>query len=416
MAKVYSCRSLPGRVSWPATVRAMGETAWWADHDIVRTVQAMGPRIQAAGEYIETERRLPEDLVTELRAADVFQMYLPKRVGGPELHPLTAFAVCEELARHDGSVGWCAQVAAAVTSFLAWIDPAEVEKMLAEHGCVHLAGSARPLGTAEAVEGGLVANGHWNYASGVRHANHFLATCFVTRADGAVIPRSMIIPLTDGEIVANWNVMGMRGTGSDDFVIADAFVPTGRVAARKWISERPEQLYDPRLNMVAAWAPTAGVAVGLARGAIDALAALGDERSTGSPTPMREREATQDAMGQAEAIAGAARAFVVESLGQAWDALAEGGLELERAVSRAQLAITYAMNEAVRVADIAFHAAGTNAISTANRLERFLRDAHTAVQHSAGQPVHRRAAGRVALGLSAGPVDPTRDGPTTPRP
>jgi indole-3-acetate monooxygenase len=394
----------------------MGQHRATAELEMVEAVRGLGPAVEAAADWIDRERRLPDNLVAAIRAAGVFEMYLPRFAGGAEVHPLTAFVVAEELARHDGSVGWCAQVAAAVTTFLAWIDPVELLTMRETCGWLHLAGSARPLGTARRVEGGLVAEGHWDYASGVRHANWFLATCLVERSDGAVTGRSMILPVTDGRIVANWDVVGMRGTGSDDFVVDGVLVPEGRIASRRWITGRAEPLYDPRLNMVAAWAPTAGVGIGLAQGAIDALVALGVRRSTGSPVPLREREAVQDAVARAEAITGAARAFVAETLAGAWDALPAGGQTLTRAVTRAQLAITHAMNEAVRAVDVAFHAAGTNAISTANRLERSLRDVHTAVQHAAGMTVHQRPAGRVLLGLDPGPVDPIREGPTTPRP
>jgi alkylation response protein AidB-like acyl-CoA dehydrogenase len=388
-------------------------------HRIVEAVRDLGPAVAAASETIEELRRLPDELVEQLRQAGVFSMYAPRTVGGPEVHPLTAFAVAEELTRHDGSVGWCAQVAAAVTVFLAWIDPVGVTAMASESGSLHLAGSARPLGRAEVVEGGYRASGHWDYASGVRHANWFLGTCFVERPDGRVLPRSMFVPVSDGTIVANWNVMGMRGTGSDDFVLDDVFVPLERSAQRRWIEQCTAPLYDPRLNMVAAWAPTAGVGVGLAQGALDALVALGQQRTAGSPTALREREAVQEAAGRAATAVGAARAFVIDAIGAAWQAVVEErgpSGRVERAVAHAQLAITHTLNEAVRVADVAFHAAGTNAISTANRLERFLRDAHTAVQHSAGQPTHVRAGGRVVLGLDAGPLDAERDAPSTPRP
>lgn len=384
--------------------------------DIVEAVKALGPQVEAAADRIDAERRLPDELVASIRSAGVFEMYVPRFAGGAEVHPLTAFAVAEELARHDGSVGWCAQVAAAVTVFLAWIDPQELVAMREASGWLHLAGSARPLGTARKVPDGLVAEGHWDYASGVRHANWFLATCMVERSDGRLAGRSMILPVTDGQIVPNWNVVGMRGTGSDDFVVDGVLVPEARIASRRWIEGRTEPLYDPRLMMVSAWAPIAGVGVGLAQGAIDALVALGTKTSAGSPVPLRDREPVQDAVARAEAITGAARAFVTETIGAAWDSLPAGGATLNRNVARAQLAITHALNEAVRAVDITFHAAGTNAISTANRLERFLRDAHTAVQHSAGQNVHQRAAGRVILGLDAGPVDPAREGPNTPRP
>lgn len=392
----------------------------WADHPMIGAARAIGPAIRAAAPGIDAERRLPDDLVDALTGAGVFQMYLPRSVGGPEVHPLTGMAVCEELARHDGSVAWCAQVAAATTTFLAWLDPAATEEMVATTaGPLHVAGSARPLGTAIRTGDGYRVSGRWNFASGVRHANWFLASAFV---DGTS-PRTMLVPIDQGRIVANWDVMGMRGTGSDDYVIDDVDVPRARIAARHWVEQRTEPLFDPAFNMVTTWAPTAGVGLGLARGAIDALVELGDRASAGSATALRDRPPVQDAVGEAEAIAGAARAYCVATIEEAWAVrLACGGETPERRaellaepVARAQLAITHSLNEAVRVADLCFHAAGTNAVSAANRLERFLRDAHTAVLHAAGQPIHRRVAGRVRLGLDPGALDPTRVGPTTQR-
>ena len=373
-----------------------------AVHPILTAVRAMGPAILEFAPRIEAERQLPDELVAALTDAQVFQMYQPHTLGGPELDPLTALAVCEELARLDGSVGWCAQVSAAVTIHLAWLDPDALDEMRAStEGPLHVAGSARPLGEAVRIEDGYRIKGHWNYASGVRHANWYLATAFVDNDDGSRVARSMLVPVADGEIVPNWDVVGMRGTGSDDFVLDDVAVPRGRTVSRHWIAQRTERLYDPRLAMVAIWAPTAGVAIGLAQGSIDALMELRDLTSTGSPTPLGQRENVQDAVAESEAITSAARAFCHDAIGEAWAMLANDGdsRDLGRAVARAQLSITHAMGEAVRVADLCFHAAGTNAISTGNRLERFLRDAHTAVQHAAGQPIHKRAAGRTLLDL-----------------
>ncbi len=372
-----------------------------AEHPILTAVRELGPTILELAPRIDAERRLPDELVASLTAARVFQMYQPRSIGGPELDPLTAFAVCEELARVDGSVGWCAQVSAAVTVHLAWIDPDALGDMQATSAApLHVAGSARPLGEAVRTEEGYTLKGHWNYASGVRHANWFLATAFVGNDDGSRVTRSMLVPVTDGSIVANWDVVGMRGTGSDDFVLEDVPVPRGRSVSRRWVAARDEPLYDPRLAMVAIWAPTAGVAIGLARGAIDALLAVRELASTGSPMPLGERPAVQDAIADAEAIASAARAFCTEAIGEAWAAVAGGDtapVDLDRAVARAQLSITHAMQEAVRVADLCFHAAGTNAISTGHRLERYLRDTHTAVQHAAGQSLHKRAVGQTLL-------------------
>ena len=383
-------------------------------HPMVDAARALAPEVAAAGDRIEQLGHLPDDIAAALTDANVFQMYQPASSGGPEVHPLTGLTVAEELARVDGSVGWCAQVAAAVTVFLAWIDPAELAEMAAiTDGPLHVAGSARPLGTARRVEGGYRVSGRWNYASGVRHANWFLATSFVDNDDGSKVSRSMLIPVTDGTIVDNWEVVGMRGTGSDDFVVDDVFVPRGRSASRRWVAQRTEPLYDPRLLMVAVWAPTAGVGVGLAQGAVDALTELKDLPSTGSPAPLGSRPAVQQAIAEAEAITSASRAFCVEAIGDAWNAVVEGRPDLDRAVARAQISITHAMNEAVRVADLCFHAAGTNAISSQYRLQRVLRDAHTAVQHAAGQRVHMQISGGTLLGYPGGDAPPGgREGPS----
>lgn len=388
----------------------------WSDHPMIAAARDLAPMIDAAADQIEAEHRLPDPLVDGLRSAGVFEMYQPRSIGGPELHPLAALTVCEQLARVDGSVGWCVQVATATTVYLAWVDPEALAEMTAQtDGPLHIAGSARPLGTAVRTDDGYRVKGHWNFASGVRHANWFLATSFVANDDGSRVARSMLVPIGEGEVVGNWDVVGMRGTGSDDFVLDDVAVPRRRTGSRHWISQRTEPLYDPRLMMVATWAPTAGVALGLAQGSIDALLQLGEHTSTGSPTPLRERPIVQDAVAEAEAITSAARAFCIEAIDGAWQSLLNDADDLPVAVARAQLSITHSMHEAVRVADICFHAAGTNAISTANRLERFFRDAHTAVQHAAGQQIHRRVAGRTLLGIDAEGVDPTRDGPNTPR-
>jgi indole-3-acetate monooxygenase len=390
-------------------------TDHWADHPMIEAARALGPAVDAVADEIESGRKLPQGLVEQITATDAFAMYVPRSVGGPEVHPLTGFATAEAFARHDGSVGWCVQVSAAVTSFMAWIDPAGLEAMVRSVPRVHLAGSARPLGVAREVDGGFVASGRWNYVSGVQHATVILASSIIEPVQGdPPLARSMFVPVGDGEIHANWNVMGMCGTGSDDFVLDEVFVPTERVGYRRYIDERDEPLYDPRLAMVTAWAPTAGVACGMARGAIDAVVDMGDVTTTMSPVALRDRSAVQDAIGEAETITSSARAYVVESIGAAWDALVSGSGNLPRLVSQAQLAITNSMHAAVKVADLCFHCAGTSAISTENKLERYLRDTHTAVQHAAGQTIHARMGGKVVLGLENEVLN-LREGPATPR-
>ena len=159
-------------------------------------------------------------------------------------------------------------------------------------------------------------------------------------------------------------------------------------------------LYNPRLVMVAAWTNTAANALGIARGAMDTFVELASHTgSTNSATPLRNRPLVQSRIAEAEAILGAARAYVLESVGAAWEAVCAQAPDPGAEIARARLAITHAMHEAVRAVDVVFHTAGTNAVYRKHPLERYFRDIHVAVQHAAGLPVHVESAGKALLGL-----------------
>jgi alkylation response protein AidB-like acyl-CoA dehydrogenase len=154
-------------------------------------------------------------------------------------------------------------VSAAVTTVAAWIDPAGLTAMVERSGSLHFAGSARALGHAEPVAGGFRAKGHWNYASGVCHANWYLGACFSDGPGGVEgSARPLFFPVEDGAIVDNWDVVGMKGTGSHAFVVENVFVPTERAVFGHWIKRRYHTVYDPA-SVDRAWSPPpAGPVVG----------------------------------------------------------------------------------------------------------------------------------------------------------
>lgn len=358
---------------------------------------------------IERAGRLPDALVDALSAAGLYQLYLPAAAGGPEADPLTTFLVTEALARVDGSLAWCVSISSAVSQYLAWLRPDVLAELGGDPPRFRLAGSARPLGHAEPVPGGYRATGRWDFASNVLHATVYAGTCLVARGEGPPTPRAVIVPVEQGEVVPTWDVVGMRGSGSHDFQLTDVFVPEGQLASARVLRARDELLYHPRLTGVMTWSPTVGVALGLARGALDAFGELARRPTAGSPLPLRERTDVQLAVGRAEAITSAARSFVVEAVTAAWEAVGrqparlDPGADpaLDATVARARLAITHGMQEAVRAVDLLFGAAGTAGIFTRHHLERRFRDVHVAVQHAAGLDVHLAAAARVGLGLPA---------------
>ena len=141
-------------------------------------------------------------------------------------------------------------------------------------------------------------------------------------------------------------------------------------------------------------------ALGIARGAMDSFIELATcTSSTVSPILLRDRPFVQTRVAEAEAILSAARAYMMEAVGNAWEAVCAGVPDPSRTIAHARLAITHGMHEAVRAVDLVFHAAGTNAIYRTNALERCFRDIHVAVQHNAAFPAHYESAGKVFLGL-----------------
>jgi alkylation response protein AidB-like acyl-CoA dehydrogenase len=272
------------------------------------------------------------------------------------------------------------------------------------------AGSARPGGRVWEVAGGYRAKGRWNFASGIQNAKWLYCTCVMMDGDtprqtasGTPVLRAVWVPREQVTIVDTWSVMGMRGTGSQDFTVDDVFVP----AARSCLSDAPPAetgpLFNQRAWYVTVWTPSAANALGIARGAIDSLAEIAaTEASTLSAHLLRDRPMVQARIGEAEAIVNAARAYVFDAVGRLWDTLCAGGTPSDQEIAQARLALVHAMHESVRAVDKVFHAAGTNAIYTRLPLERAFRDVHVAVQHGAALPSYFESAGKVLLGLRPG--------------
>jgi alkylation response protein AidB-like acyl-CoA dehydrogenase len=380
--------------------------------DILAAAMRLAPAVRAARSDTEQMRQTPPALAAEITKAGIYQMYLPRSMGGPETPPLTAFRVVEELSKADGSVGWCAMIATAISLSVGRL-PVEVGRELAGTPADYrAAGSARPGGRAWEVPGGYRVKGRWNFASGIQNARWLYCTCIMMDSEtprrtaaGTPVLRALWVPRESVTIVDTWSVMGMRGTGSQDFTVDDVFVPAPRSCQSDAKPYETGPLYHPRAWYVHVWTPSAANALGIARGAIDSLAEIAaTEATTMSASLLRDRPMVQARIAEAEAIVNAARAFVFDAVGRLWRTLCAGETPSDRDIAQGRLALVHAMHESVHAVDKVFHAAGTNAIYTRLPLERAFRDVHVAVQHAAGQPGYFESAGKVLLGLR--PDDP----------
>ena len=373
--------------------------------DVVTAAWGLAPAIRAARQETEAQRRTPAGIAAAMAEADLYQMFLARSLGGPELPPLTVFAAVEELSRADGSIGWCAMIASDNALLAGWLPPETVRAMAGTAADLRIAGSLRPQGRAWPVEGGYRVTGHWNFASGIDQATWLRCPCVLMDGEtkprmttaGTPATRVMWVPAHAATIIDTWSVMGMRGTASQDFTLKDWIVPADYTSSPADPPFQTGPLYRPRAMFVGLWAATVANALGIARGAIDDFIELATrEATTMSTALLRDRPLVQSTVARAEAILKAARAYVHDAVGLGSVSGRRSGPNATNHPAR--LAITHGMHEAVRTFDLVFHAAGTNAVYTRNPLERHFRDIHVAVQHGAALPGHFKSAGKALMG------------------
>jgi alkylation response protein AidB-like acyl-CoA dehydrogenase len=261
-----------------------------------------------------------------------------------------------------------------------------------------------PRGRATRVDGGYRVSGRWAFGSGSGHASWLLGGSLVTAAAGDTIgegrpeARMMFFPREDVVIEDTWYVNGLRGTGSNDFEVRDVFVPDRRSCpigvGERWASG-PTYAF-PIYGLLALG--VASVGLGIAQGAIDALKSLAIAKTpTGSKRLLAERAAAQSGIAEAEALVRSSRAFIHETVRDAWDRVTDGArLTLDdRALLR--LAATTAALSSARAVDLCYNLGGATAIYETNPLQRQFRDVHTLTQHvMVGQPT-LEVAGRIFL-------------------
>ena len=376
-----------------------------ADHELVQRARALGPQIAACAAEIEAAGRIPDELIEALTDAGLFRLNIPAKAGGEEVEPLVVFHVIEALAAADASVAWVVMIAAEVSLLTGWLPGAVLSQMIGgdEPGgprC-RISGSSRVLARGRCAESGWRLSGRLNFLSGIEHAK-FVLTTFRDAEDDSV--RMALLPQRAGTVERTWDTMGLRGTGSHDWLLEDAFVQ----AAHTWRPGDEPLALGPAWRApdrsVVAWIANAGHALGVAQGAIDEVSGASVEvASSLDARPLAEREAFRLALARSQARVWSARAFVRAAAAEAWETLLAGAPE-RALLGRWRLANVYAVHEAADAVEELFRAAGTNAIHRRWTLERRFRDLQVARQHGAGLAMNFDGAARALLGLEAAPA------------
>ncbi len=210
----------------------------------------------------------------------------------------------------------------------------------------------------------------------------------------------MLFPKSEARIIDNWQVLGLRGTGSDSYALEDHFVPQAHTAGRDSFDELRETgpLYQFTSGMIYAMS-FAHVAMGIAKGALDAFIAIArDKVPRGARNTLSENNVIQSQVGQAEAKLKSARAYLRGVIAEMWEEAQRTGHIGAEHHPQLRLASTWAIHQARDVVATAYHAAGASAIFENNPLERRMRDIHAGTQQGQGRPVHFETVGQILLG------------------
>ncbi len=372
--------------------------------------RALLPLLDAHGPEIDRRREVTPEVVEALVERDLLRLLLPRSLGGQELHLLEYCQTCETIALGDASVGWFVNQSNVSAASSAAAMPHDAAAAVFQGPRTGLAWGARHnASTCVRVEGGYRLTGTWSFASGGRHTKWLGAHSAVQNPDGTPHmrygrpdDRSFVFLRSEATIIDDWHVLGLRGTGSDSYAVADLFVPDDHAPARDALEERRESgpLYPIASTLLYA-VGFCGVTLGLARRMLETYTDLARVRhSKFSINAMADNNAVQREIGTLEARLSAARAFLHEAVTQAYDASAAGALGMAERM-RLRLATTHGMNEATDVSIACYRGAGTQAIMDKAPFERRLRDALTASQHAQAMPGHIETVGRWIIGGGA---------------
>lgn len=377
--------------------------------ETLEAIRPLLPTIAARSGVADETRMLPAETLEELVSAGVLRMLLPGRYGGAEARPSDFFAVIRTIAGVCGSTGWVASVLGVHPWHVSLFPEEAQEEVFGADPDAIVSSAYAPVGCLEPVAGGYRLSGHWSFSSGVDHASWVLLGALAPGPDRTPAHVTVLVPRADFKVQDVWDVVGLRGTGSNDVHVEDAFVPGHRVLAHRDQAalRGPGQLVNPsplyRLPFASVFtsAVTAPV-LGAVGGCLDSWLLHMRERVRISPSGGRfaDDPFAQVAIARAASEVDAACLQMDRNLDELHTAAVAGeeiSLELRVRARRDQVLGT---ERALHAVDLLFKTAGGNSLHRGNPIERAWRDAHAGSVHVANDVDRALAAyGRFAFGL-----------------
>ena len=386
---------------------------------VVQAALALQPELRRYKDEVEQNQRLPPALVAKMKDAGFYRMVIPRSLGGLQADPLTYTRVAEVLAEGVGSIGW--NIANNGIGSLVTLGLPEdgVQEIYGHGGHTVMAGTAvAGGGEAKRVAGGYRVSGRWQFGSGCQESNWMLGSFQLLGDDGKPQPHPDggslywrgVFERSEAEIVpGSWDVAGLRGTGSFDWTVKDVFLPERRTMPQVGIPLENQWARWPGVTYalpVQCWVGPhhSAVITGIAKAGIAALIELaGGKQPRGRPTGLLcDNPQVQDAVGRADAILNAGRAYRSAMIAELWNTVAAGNETTLEQRARCRLASTYAADCAREAMDLVYRWGGSTSFKRESRLAECWRDLHVVGQTVTISPEWYPIGGRVYLGRDPG--------------
>ena len=351
--------------------------------ELLARVDAIAPIIVAHREQAENDGELSPVVVAALKDSGLINLFLPRSLRGLEADPITCAKVVQSVARLDSSAGWFLMVANAARLSAATWPQSLVEELWLDHPAAIVAASSNKPMKAQRIDGGFRVEGQTSFASGCRFATWFLtpAVCSGPSGDEWI---AVLVPMSECEIVPNWSVLGMRGTGSHDIRIS-AFVPTHHTIVSVGMDAKRNAYYDGALYRCShriVFATYVPVSLAVAQLALEALSELAQNKTPyAGDSKLKLRSLAQIKFGRALGIYRAAYGYFFDALDDAWQRAKRNEIPTSSERAALYLAGTHTVQACADVVRLVAEAAGSSIIYRDNPLERHVRDMEVLRHH-----------------------------------
>jgi len=371
---------------------------------VVERARALQPLIASEADEIEATRRLTPKVTAALIDNELYRALLPKSVGGHEVPLETFMQMQEEIAKADASTAWCLGQCAVCAMTAAYLEPDAANEIFnTPPGILAWGAIAHEV---KVVPGGYMANARWDFASGSRQASWLGAHVKIVEAggttrkksDGWPEVRTILFPKSSATMYDVWDVIGLKGTGTDSYSVDNLFIPEKFAVLRDVPSAVLEKgpLYKLTTNAVFSMG-FAATSLGVARATLDAATDLARSKIPQGMSAMRDNNAVQGLIGRTEATLRAARAYLYSTAGEVWRDLERGERVTEAHRIAIRIAATWTIHQAASVVDTAYHMSGATAVFAKNPFERRFRDMHAIAQQIQARDTHYEDAGKAIL-------------------